>query len=260
MNTKIFVNSKFSLLDDFIKQIPDDFSSIGNEIYNGRNEVRRVNVQGLELTIKYFRKVTLANRYIYATFRKSKGQRAFEHSVQLLDLEVNTPEPIAYVDCYRNGKLEKSFYVSLFTNYKSLREIIAQPISESEELIKAFARFACRIHRAGVFHEDYNIDNVLYLFKENKYDFTVIDNNRMRFSDYSFGKAIRNLKRLSLPVEWIGIFTAEYARESNSSDLKTLNLIVGYRYLYLFRISIRKRMKNVARMLLGKRKKAFFVF
>lgn len=243
MKTEIFVNPNFSHLTEFINKIPDDFDSIGIEIHHGRNEVRKVNLFNLHLTIKYFKKITLANRLIFATIRKSKARRAYEHSKLLIQKGITSPEPIAYINCYRFGLLYKSFYISLFTTYKPLKELLNLPISVSEEGLKAFARFTFRLQNAGILHDDYTIDNVLYDKIGNRYDFSLIDNNRMRFRKFSYARGLKNLERLKVTVDKMGIIAAEYAREANESDLRTLNAMVFFRVRHIIIRSVRKCLK-----------------
>ena len=243
MKTEIFVNPHFSHLGAFVKQIPDGYSYMGEEIHNGRNEVRKANLLNLHFTIKYFKKITLTNRLIFATIRKSKARRAYEHSKLLIQKGITSPEPIAYINCYRFGLLYKSFYISLFTSYKPLKELLNLPISVSEEGLKAFARFTFRLQNAGILHDDYTIDNVLYDKIGNRYDFSLIDNNRMRFRKYSYARGLKNLERLKVPVDKMGIIASEYARESNESDLRTLNAMVFFRVRHIIIRSVRKCLK-----------------
>lgn len=249
MKTEIFVNPIFSYLTDFIEQTPEKFDCLGSEMHTGRNEVRLVDFDGLLLVVKYFKRITTVNRIFYATIRKSKAQRAYEHSKLLLNRGVTSPEPVAYINIYRYGILYQSYYVSLYTNYRPLRELLELPISESEEGLKAFARFTYQLHSAGILHDDYTIDNVLYQYDYKEYDFSLIDNNRMRFRRYSFARGIWNLERLKIPVERMGIIAAEYAREAKTSDIKTLNAMVFIRLLYLLKISHKKGIKALLRLL-----------
>lgn len=252
MKTEVFVNPNFSYLTNFIKQIPESFNEIGNELHNGRNEVRLVDVNGLKIIVKYFKRITWANRLIFATIRKTKAQRAFEHSILLLKSGFSSPVPVAYVDVYKKGLLFKSFYISLYTDYKPIKQLFSLPIAESEEALKAFSRYTYRLHRAGIFHDDYNLSNVLYSYNGHEYDFSLIDNNRMRFRRYSYGRGIRNLERLKIPVDRMGIIAAEYARESHASDIHILNAMIFYRLQYLFRVSFKKKFKALVRLLPGK--------
>lgn len=243
MKTKIFINKKFSYLADFIRRLPDDFSDSGELIYIGRNDVRVINVNGLVLAVKYFKRLTLANRYIYATFRKPKAQRAYEHTNLLLEMGITSPENVAYINCYKYGMLHKSYYVSLYTDYQPFKNLTALPISENEEALKSFVRFTYKLHSNGVFHNDYNISNVLYSFTNNQYDFSLIDNNRMSFKKYTFRKGMKNLNRLLVPVDTMGIIAAEYAKEANVNDFKTLGFMVFIRWRQLARSSIKRWFK-----------------
>lgn len=253
MKTETLINDKFAYLEDFIRRLPDRFSNSGEIIYIGRNEVRVININGLILAVKYFKRLTLANRYIYATFRKSKARRAYEHTGLLLEKGITSPENVAYVNCYKYGMLYKAYYVSLFTDYKQLKDLVALPISETEEVLKAFARFTFKLHGSGVFHNDYTIYNVLYSFTDNQYDFSLIDNNRMSFTDYSFRKGMKNLKRLSVPVDILGVIAAEYSKEANINDYLTLNMMVFSRLRQMAQISFKRWIKAPLRWITGKK-------
>lgn len=254
MKTEIFVNPRFSYLSDYIQNIPANFNSIGYEIQKGRNEVRVVSDKDLKFVVKYFKRVTWVNRLIYATVRKSKAQRAYENSKCLLRKEITSPEPIAFMNIYKHGILYRSYYVSWFTYYKPLKELLALPIKESEEGLKAFARFTYRLHTAGILHDDFTIENVLYSDDENDYDFSLIDNNRMRFRSYSYKRGLRNLERLKVPVDKMGVIAAEYARAANKSDIRTLNVMVIFRLGYLIKVSIKQKLKAIKHSLAGKHK------
>lgn len=249
MKTEIFVHSTYAHLRDFISQIPKDFSTLGDEIYVGRNDVHLVNVNGIVLAIKYFKRLTLANRYIFSTVRKSKASRAFEYSEVLIQKGITTPEPVAYINCYKYGMLYQSYYVSLYTDYLPMMELFQLPVSESEIALKAFSRFIYRVHKKGVFHNDLTIQNVLYSVTGNQYDFSLIDNNRMRFRSYSFKRGMDNLSRLALPVETIGIIAAEYAREAAVSDVRTLNAMIFSKWRYQIRMSLKRWLKKPLHLL-----------
>ena len=253
MKTKVFINNKFSYLDNFFRQLPENFSQIGEEIYIGRNDVRIINVDGLLLAVKFFKKMTLANRYIYATLRKSKATRAYEYTNILLERGITSPENVGYVNCYKYGMLCGAYYVSLYTDYKQFKDLINLPLSETEEAFKAFARFTYKLHMMGIYHNDYTIFNILYSVSDDKYDFSLIDNNRMTFQKYSFRKGMHNLKRLSVPVDILGIIAAEYAREANKNDFTTLNMIVFIRWGQLAKVAFKRWLKTPVRIITGKK-------
>lgn len=251
MKTEIYVNDKFRFLSEYFCGLPERFESLGTEIYRGRNDVRVINFNGQVLAVKYFKKLTLANRYIYATVRKSKARRAYEHTEWLLGQGISSPENVAYINCYKFGMLHKSYYISLYSSYKPLKDMLSLPISESEEGLKAFARFTYKIHKAGVFHHDYSINNVLYSKDDNQYDFSLIDNNRLKTSVYSFRKGMKNLNRMAIPVEGMGIVAAEYARASGANDLEILNAMTLTRLLFQARIALKRWLKAPLRLLKG---------
>lgn len=250
MKTEIFVHSAFSYLEDFIRQIPGNFSQLGDEIYAGRNDVRLSSVNGNALTIKYFKRITLANRYIFATVRKSKARRAYEHSELLIQKGITSPQPVAYINCYKYGMLYRSFYISLHSHYLPLMELLQLPVSESERALKAFARFIYQVHQAGIFHKDLTIRNVLYSYKDNQYDFALIDTNRMSFHAYSFKRGMNNLNRLLLPVETVGVIAAEYAHQAHVSEIRTLNAIIFSRWRAHFKILIKMWLKRPLRLII----------
>ena len=254
MKTEIFINTKFSYLDNFIRRLPDDFSNSGELIYIGRNDVRVIKVNGLILAVKYFKQLTLANRYIYATIRKSKARRAYEHTSLLLEKGITSPENVAYINCYKYGMLYKAYYVSLYTDYKPFKDLLALPILETEGALKAFARFTYKLHRNGVFHNDYNISNILYRFTDNQYDFSLIDNNRMSFLDYSCKKGMNSLKRFSVPIDILGIIATEYAKEASFNDYTILEFIVFIRWKQHMRSFIKGCLKAPLRWI-GKQRR-----
>ncbi|HLN73654.1 MAG TPA: lipopolysaccharide kinase InaA family protein [Prolixibacteraceae bacterium] len=259
MKTELFIHPSFSNLREFIHQIPGNFSSMGEEVYNGRNDVRFVNVNGVVLAIKYFKRITLANRYIFATVRKSKARRAYDHAELLIQKGITSPQSVAYINCYRYGMLYQSFYVSLHTNYRPFMEILQLPISYAEPALKAFARFIYGVHKAGIFHKDLTIRNLLYLYNDHRYDFSLIDTNRMSFHTYSFKKGMNNLSRLALPVETIGIIAAEYARQAQVSEIMALNAIVFSRWRTNINLIIKKVLKKPLHLFVPRYRKASYI-
>lgn len=244
MKTRIYINPAFPHLFDFIKQMPNNFENLGELLHIGRNEVRKVNISGQDIVIKYFKRITWANRLIFATVRKSKAQRAFENSQKLIRLGIDTPMPIAYIDIYKKGLLYQSFYVSDFINHKPLKELLEQPIGRSEEGLKAFARYSYKLHKLGIFHNDYNLTNVLYTQTDGEYNFALIDNNRMQFQAYTKRRGIKNLRRLNLPVDKLGIVGNEYAKNSKSNSFRTLMAMVFFQIQFKERKYIKNLFKN----------------
>lgn len=251
MKTEVYINPAYSSFNAFIHQIPKLFSLTGTPLHMGRNEVCLVDVRGNPFVVKYFKRITFANRFIYAHIRKSKARRSYEHSMLLLSKGITTPEPIAYIDCYKHGLLSLSFYVCRHTNYRPFEELLTLPITESEEALKAFARFSFKLHKNGIFHKDYSSGNVLYLPTDNGFDFSLIDNNRMRIRNYKYFRAIRSMDHLNMSVACLGIIAAEYAKMAQISDIKLINSITMSKLLYQDKISIKHGIKSLKKLILG---------
>jgi hypothetical protein len=253
MKTIIKVNDKFSVYTNFFSHLIENYNDIGDLISDDRNEVKLVKTDGVIFVVKYYKRLTIANRYIYAFFRKSKAQRAYENTEWLRMHGITSPQNVAYVDRYQYGMLTKGFYVSLYTNYKPVRELFELPLSEAEEGIKAFARFTHDIHNKGAFHHDYTLSNVLYSYDGSSYDFSLIDNNRMRFSKHSVRKGLRTMERLEIPVNATGIVAAEYARVSGKNEFEMLNIMILIRSLHNLRTVLKDWVKIPLHYLIGKK-------
>jgi len=243
MRKEIYINPKYASLNNFINRIPEKFEQLGVLIHTGRNDVRDVDVDGVRVVIKSFIRITGLNKLVFATIRKSKAQRSYEHSMNLLEDGITSPEPIAYINCYKNCLLVNSYYVCVYTNYQPVDELFERPLLESEQALKAFARFTYRLHRLGIYHNDYNVSNVLYSYNGKNYDFSIIDNNRMRFTRYSYFKGLRSLQRIQLPIEKLAVIGSEYAAQAHTSDLKTMNVLILFRFQYLNKLFLKKQFK-----------------
>jgi hypothetical protein len=75
----------------------------------------------------------------------------------------------------------------------------------------------------------------------------------MSFTDYSFRKGMKNLKRLSVPVDILGVIAAEYSKEANINDYLTLNMMVFSRLRQMAQISFKRWIKAPLRWITGKK-------
>jgi hypothetical protein len=248
-SVKAHINPTYSKLNSFIFGIPSLFPATGTPVHIGRNEVRIAEIDGIKLVIKYFKRITLANRFIYAHFRKSKAQRSYEYSEILRQKGFSSPEPVAYIDCHNKGVLTKSYYICLYTDYKPVKELLELPLEEAKVPLEAFARFTYKLHKSGIFHEDYSTSNVLYQFSNGNYDFALIDNNRIKFYKYGHLRSIGNLmRRQIIPVEYMGIIAAEYAKEANANGVEILNSMTAFKLLFMREGSIKAKLKRWKRI------------
>ena len=226
MTREVVISNQYIDYKESLERIPDNFQCLVHKLKSGRNDLRVILIKDKLLVVKAYKKTTWFNRFIYAFFQKSKATRAYENSNHLIKLGISTPQPVAYINLYSKFLLTESYYICLFEDYQPLKDLLAQPLTVSEDGLKAFARFNYKLHKLGIYNNDFNLGNILYDEDGGSYDFSLIDNNSMSFSKYSKSKAYRNLQRLKLPLDKIAIISLEYAKVSESSSLSTLFAVI----------------------------------
>ena len=115
---KIVVNPTYEHLRKFIESVPDTFEREGRIIYSGRNLIKVMEVDGVEINVKRYGIPALANRIVYSFFRTPKGKRAFEYPQMLLQKGVETPAPIAYIEERKCGLINYSYFISMQSPYQ----------------------------------------------------------------------------------------------------------------------------------------------
>lgn len=199
---KILINPRYEHLRPFVEQLtrPIFFARNGVTLHDSRNIVKLFETDGVRLAVKSYERLTLCNRILYGSFRKSKAMRAYQHADRLRRLGIDTPEEVAVVEIRRHGVMRQCYFVSLYTDYESIRpatELFMQR-EETKRVLDGVAGFLARMHWAGVEHKDLNVGNILYRKERDRYCFQVIDTNRMSFHEYmSIRRRLRNMRRLS---------------------------------------------------------------
>lgn len=145
------------------------------------------------------------NKIIYGTLRRSKAERAYLYAARLCNLGIDTPEEVAFVEERRYGILRASYFISLYSDYCPVMELIEEKASDADAqmcLFDQLANFIYHIHWAGILHRDLNIGNILCAERETgKFSFQLIDTNRMEFrKNLSMQMRMHNLRRLSCPL------------------------------------------------------------
>lgn len=225
------IHPEYSHLADWVILLPDCFSTQGQVLVDGRNQVRLVKFGGELLVVKYFKRITTANRYIYRYFRASKGERAYANAQVLLSNGVLTPFPVASLDVYKHGRLIHSFFISRYVDCPSAYELMAKSYQDIARELKDLAAFLYKIHRLGIFHADLNLTNVLHHSTPLGSDFCLIDNNRIRFRPYTRRRALRNLRRIHMPLVNYAALVEEYAQLAHQDVFETFDVMMFYRSL-----------------------------
>ena len=231
---KIEINPVYRHLTDFIYSVPYLFDSIGEIIHDGRNRLRRCNIYGYELVIKRFKKPHLINRFVYGSIRDSKAERSYEYAFKLLEKNINTPIPVAYIEVYSFG-LRDSYYLSLYTSIKrEMREFCdLESVDNNRFILEAFGKFTANLHNKGVLHIDYSPGNILFDTVHGRPVFTLVDINRMKFVNVSEEMGYKNLQRLWLHDEPFRVIARSYAKERGFDEDKAEELILKYKNRYM---------------------------
>jgi hypothetical protein len=214
--TFILLTQTFSQKD--ILPLIEGFDTIeGKPLGDGkRNKIKIFEVDNKKINIKSFKIPNLYNKIAYKYFRKSKARRSFEYAKTLLENKIGTPQPIAFFEQYSILGLEKSYYVSEHLDTElTFRELVQIPdYPDHENILRQFTKFSFDLHEKGIEFLDHSPGNTLIKkVGEGKYNFYLVDLNRMKFHEsMDFETRMKNLRRLTPKKEMIAIMSNEYAK------------------------------------------------
>ena len=225
-------NPKFQFLENSVNTFIQSFHSSGTLLVKGnRNTIRLFPAEALTLNIKAFKVPHIINQIIYKYLRPSKAKRSFEYATLLLQKEIGTPEPIAYVENFSSFGLIDSYYVSEHLDADlTFRELVEIPdFKNHEEILRAFTRFCFKMHEKGIEFLDHSPGNSLIKITPNDYEFYLVDLNRMKFhDDMSFDQRMKNLSRLTPKKEMVAVMSNEYAKLYNVAEATIFDKMWGY--------------------------------
>ena len=214
---KYTINTTFNDDINLIKSNIFHFSSQGKPFGDGkRNIIKLFELDGITINIKSFKIPNLVNKIAYKYFRKSKARRSFEYATVLLEKEIGTPQPIAFLENYNWIGLKDSYYVSEHLEcdltYRELVEIPNYP--DNENVLRQFTQFSFHLHQNGVEFLDHSPGNTLIKKSvDDKYEFFLVDLNRMNFHEkMDFDQRMKNLSRLTPQKGMIATMSNEYAK------------------------------------------------
>lgn len=242
MKTTVTVNPKYSFLKEYIEQIPVRFEELPDVLYKDRNVIKADQVSNVKLVIKSYHRIYLTNRIRYSYFYASKAKRAFQYGLELLKKGFLTPEPIAFIECFEYGLLTRSYFISLHTDFTPLASIISH---DQELLMKDLARYTYQLHRHGIYHMDYSSGNILCKKQNGHFQFSLIDNNRMKFGRFSYSRRLKNFRRLGLSDTQLIDVAKEYSRLEKTDESETIKQIFRYVDTHKERHLLRKQAKKL---------------
>ena len=238
---KIVSNPQQAQFSEFIQSVPSQFDKGGAVIYKSRNEIRVFDVNGTALNVKRFKTPILINRFIYTFFRPSKAQRSFEYATKLKEMNIETPQPVAYVLIKKMGHLYDSYYISRQADHnRNFYEFGKGGVEGREHILNAFAGFTADIHEKGVLHKDYSPGNILFKEEDREVKFCLVDINRLRFGEVPVHKGCLNFVRLWGQQPFVEIIVRKYAEIRGADPKICLKLVLRARKKFWKRFT-RKR-------------------
>jgi hypothetical protein len=227
------LNPDFTANKDAIKDFIINFNSKGILFGDGkRNKIKVFELDTKSVNIKSFKVPNIINQIAYKFFRKSKAKRSFEYATRLMQMGIGTPTPIAYSENFSLVGLQDSYYVCqhLLTEL-TFRELVEIPdYPENELILRQFVNFSFQLHEKGVEFLDHSPGNTLIKkVAESKYDFFLVDLNRMNFHErMDFEMRMKNLSRLTPKKEMVAIMSNEYAKLYPKSESEILERMWFY--------------------------------
>jgi len=194
------------LKDSSCKVLLDSRNRIG--IFNASLD----NGKTTDVVIKEF--YTYGINKLKSTFIPSKALKSWRGSNALLEREIKTPLPIAYLEKRKSIFLDQSFFLSeMEKDVEEIRGLFLKfPDNELREILKSVASFLSYCHEKGILHRDLSDGNILVRKTEsNKFVFNLIDTNRIRVKKrIGLLQCIKNLIRLGVPDPYQRFFLENY--------------------------------------------------
>jgi len=229
MNEKRLIHDSYRFLEKELHEKIYSFSTSGAIIMNGeRNIIKKFNLSNeIQISIKSFKKPHLVNQFAYQYIRPSKAKRSYHYAMRLKKSNILTPSPIAYFEFSNFLGIINSYYISSYINYDfTYRALLDKKFPDRENILRQFTRFTHKLHQNNIEFLDHSPGNTLIIKKDNnRYDFYLIDLNRMRFKKLNFEERIGNFRKLSAKEDMLYIMSDEYAKITKSPFDKTYELM-----------------------------------
>lgn len=245
----IIIHPKYKNKEEAILQLVANFFTEGNMVVQGaRNTIKFNFLEEEKVNIKFFQKPGIFKSIIYSFFRSTKAKRSFDYANYLINHHILTPFPIAYVENRNSlGFLEDSYYVSQQIDYDfTIRELIHDPLFPERNLVlEQFAEFTFKMHEAKVNFLDHSPGNTLVVKKDSgKYEFYLIDLNRMNFRNLSIEERMGNFKKMWLSKTMVKVIAKAYAQLSNESEEKLQSILLEKTNQFKRKITKKKYLKR----------------
>ena len=243
------INSKFQSLKELVLDAISNFNFKGKVLVEGqRNAIKLFDLKDITLNIKSFKKPNLINKIAYRYFRKSKARRSFEFASKLMEMQIGTPNPVAFFENYDFIGLKESYYAcEHLENVFEFREIVQNEAFENRDfIIRKFTQFTFEMHEKGIEFLDHSPGNTLIRKNtDGSYSFFLVDLNRMKFHEtLDFKTRMKNLSKITHKKDMIVVMSNEYAKLSGEDETIIFETMWGLTADFQYRFHRKKRIKK----------------
>lgn len=239
----------FSKYKTQIENCITNFTSYGKYFVIGkRNAIKLFELEDEVISIKSFKKPNIINKIAYRYFRKSKARRSFEFASKLMEMQIGTPQPVAFCENYDFIGLKESYYVcEHLENVFEFREIVQNESFENRDfIIRKFTEFTFEMHEKGIEFLDHSPGNTLIRKNiDGGYSFFLVDLNRMKFHEaIDFQTRMKNLSKITHKKDMIVVMSNEYAKLSNGDEAAIFDTMWKLTADFQYRFHRKKRIKK----------------
>lgn len=211
------INSDYQALVDNI----DDYFALSDIILqDDRNTIKEVEFNNKVIVVKSYKVLSTINSFIYTYLKKSKAWRAYEYGLRIKEF---TPKVIARIE-YLSPFLSKSYFIcEKFDAEFNLQKPLFYNHLDKKNIFSQFAEFVYKLHEKDIYHNDLSPGNILIKKNGEKYQFKIIDINRMAFKKLSIKQRAKNFNKLwahDLDLELILNAYAKLAKFDEESFVK----------------------------------------
>ena len=220
LESKLETSEEFN---DFTKNINNIFNSSNDLIHDARNKIKILKNNDTEVVVKAYKVPSFFNKIVYSFIRKPKAYRAYHYAKKLEDMNIKTAKAYSYICFYKNYLLDKSYFISEKIDYDfTMKKVFDEDkIAGHDEILIEFGKFAKTLHDNKVEHKDFSPGNILVKKTDIKYEFSIIDINRMKFREMNLEEMMNNLCKLWTSEKNIELISHGYCM-NNDLDEKVI--------------------------------------
>lgn len=233
------INPTYARLQSYWEH-PEQLMVKGTLIHRGRNELCVVEVEGVRVCIKQYGVPNIWQRFVYSFLRAPKGLRAWLNTQTLRAAGFDSPEEVAYIQYNTSLGIDRSYYICLYQEGRTLYCWGDKPLPEIEADVKSLAQQTARLHDANLMLCDYTPGNIL----QTQNGFVYVDTNRMRRGKVSVRSGLRNMAGLWLQPEAAEVLARAYAEARGADPEQAIEQYCCFRKIFWRRFVRRHHLKD----------------